>query len=297
MDERDNSIRSVHHGLSLTPSPASVCEGTLSIMQDAAAEPDQPQLLEPHRKLFGHSAADDDPCRQSAEDSPPRGWVRRPRSSAIVSVGQELASMLTSSDLLLGDLDRLSPAQVRERLEANHRSSFLLHALVEDLLWAEAMQDGLSELRCRPLDLADLVSEVATVLTPILRKKGQCLETSSEALNPKVCADPRRLGQALVDLILTAAERTRENVPIEIEFAVDGASVRVVVKDLDRGIREECEQRLSDDLGELLPAHSQQGLRLGVATSIVRAHGGRAGAENQPDGEALWFELPAMLEL
>src|SRR4029453_9130188 len=105
-------------------------------------------------------------------------------------------------------------------------------------------------------------------------------------------ADPRRLEQALVNLLQNAAVHTPEGTPVELRVSHARKAWRFEVEDrgpgLARGQDEEVFERFAHGT-----ASSGAGLGLAVVRSIARGHGGEAGVENHPGkGATFWILIP-----
>jgi two-component system sensor histidine kinase KdpD len=208
-----------------------------------------------------------------------------------------LTALVTSAELLVEDFDSLPPEQMREMVTTMHRGALWLHGLVENLLCAATIRDGRFQIHRQTVALEDVIEEVQPVVAPILKQKGQWLEISPRNVIPDIAADPRRLGQVLVNLIGNASKYTDARSAIELLLDVRGQWIRVTVADRGPGIPIGGESELFEPFHRSsAAAHSAKegvGLGLSIVRSIVEAHDGRVGAENRRGGGAcFWFELP-----
>jgi two-component system sensor histidine kinase KdpD len=181
-----------------------------------------------------------------------------------------------------------------------HRGALWLHGLVENLLCAATIRDGRFQVHRQTVALEDVIDEVRPVVAPLLGQKGQRLETSNKGAIPEISADPRRIGQVLVNLIGNASKYTDDSSPIELSVAIHGESVRVTVADRGPGIPAGTEDQLFEPFyragSAARSAKEGVGLGLSIVRSIVDAHDGRVGAVNRPGGGAcFWFELPLIV--
>src|SRR2546421_5794574 len=115
-----------------------------------------------------------------------------------------LTALATSSELLAEDFMHLDPQQVKGMLAAMHRRTLWLQGLVENLLCAATIREGRLHLYRQSLSMSDLLADVEAVVEPLLAQRGQRLRIRSGQRVPEVLGDSRRLGQALVNLILNA---------------------------------------------------------------------------------------------
>jgi two-component system, OmpR family, sensor histidine kinase KdpD len=217
--------------------------------------------------------------------------------SVLLAIQHPLTALVTSAQLLEEDFEGLSPQQMRERIAAMHRGAFWLHELVENVLCAATIRDGHFHVRPQALRLEDVVEEISSVVTPILRQQGQQLHTFADDWTPEVLADPRRVGQALVNLISNASEHSADGSSVDVAVAAHGESVRVSVADRGPGLPQHTGNRLLEFFSRGAPAqelvYETTVLGLAVARWIIEAHGGRVGARNRRGGGAqFWFQLP-----
>jgi two-component system sensor histidine kinase KdpD len=207
-----------------------------------------------------------------------------------------LTAIVTSAELLQDDFDALEWGQKREIVATMHRGALWLHALVENLLCDATIREGRFHLTRQEVSLAEIVSDVEPVIAPLLRRRGQRLTLEAIAI-PHVLADPRRIGQVLVNLITNACKYGAENSAIDISLTAKGTYVRVAIADRGPGIPAGDETRVFDTFFRTAAARGSGeagvGLGLSIVKAIVEAHVGRYGAYNRPEGGAcFWFELP-----
>jgi signal transduction histidine kinase len=183
----------------------------------------------------------------------------------------------------------------------------ILRDIVADDKRAAAVISGLRALLKKgepefvPLDLNELVGEVAWLMRSdtIMRNVSMSLELSPDL--PSTRGDRVQLQQVVLNLVLNGLEAMREpyagSRTLVIRTGRDGAgALRVTVQDSGPGIAEK-------DLGHIfepLYTTKREGLGMGLAIvrTIVNAHGGGVGAENNPEGGAsLWFTLPVNQEV
>jgi two-component system sensor kinase FixL len=213
------------------------------------------------------------------------------------SLAHELSQPLTAI---------LSNAQAAQRLVAAdvvdlEKVREILVDIVADDKRAAAVINGLRALVKKgepefvPLDLNEIVGEVAWLMRSdtITRNVSMSLELSPDL--PSVRGDRVQLQQVVLNLALNGLEAMREPHAgvrtLLIRTARDGAVLRVTVQDSGPGIAEK-------DLGHIFePLYTTKteglGMGLAIVRTIVNAHGGAVGAENNPQGGASFhFTLP-----
>ncbi len=211
-----------------------------------------------------------------------------------------LMALATSAELLVDDFEQLDRAQIREMVVAIRCRALWLEGLIENLLCAAAIRDGRLRLHLQPVQLADVVHEVLLVVEPLLSQRQQ--RPHVHDLRPAedsalVAADSRRVGQALVNLVLNANKYAPRDTDIDVSLSQRGDFVRVSVADRGPGLPPGGADPLFRPFhrAESAITSGKDGLGLGLAIvkSIIEAHGGRVGAYNRRGGGAcFWFELP-----
>ena len=132
----------------------------------------------------------------------------------------------------------------------------------------------------------------------IMRNVSMSLDLASDL--PNACGDRVQLQQVVLNLVLNGLEAMREPYAgartLVIRTAQDAAAtLRVTVQDSGPGIAEK-------DLGHIFePLYTTKteglGMGLAIVRTIVNAHGGAVGVENNPEGGAsLRFTLPVNRE-
>jgi signal transduction histidine kinase len=218
------------------------------------------------------------------------------------SLAHELSQPLTAI---------LSNAQAAQRLVAGdvvdlEKVREILCDIVADDKRAAAVISGLRALLKKgepefvPLDLNELVGEVAWLMRSdtIMRNVSMSLELSPDL--PSARGDRVQLQQVVLNLVLNGLEALREPHAgaraLVIRTARDGATaLRITVQDSGPGIA----LKDSGHIFEPLYTTKREGLGMGLAIvrTIVNAHGGAVGAENNPEGGASFrVTLPVALE-
>jgi K+-sensing histidine kinase KdpD len=287
-------------------------------------EPSAAALPSPARARHGGAAerkGEPAPAAASAAGSIP--WLSTTLSAALArTLHGPLATLVTCAELLLDDLDRLDRAQLRALALAIRCRTLWLECLVENLLCAAAIRDHCLRLHRQPVQPAEVVREVLLVVEPLLARRQQRAhlqivggsggEGGSDAT---IMADSRRLGQALLSLLLDASERAPRGARISVALARRQRFLRVSVAGCGPGLLPGGDVLVPPQPAEPPAGHRVEGLLpggdvlvpppataggggmqsfgLAVARAIVEAHGGRVGVHRRRRGGAgLWFELP-----
>ena len=148
------------------------------------------------------------------------------------------------------------------------------------------------------VSIDDLISEVLQFLRHEAQSRRVTVSYHSAAAGPKVLADRTQLQQVVVNLVVNALQAIAQASAIDRKIAisteaVDAATIRCTVENSGPGIKPEHLSRLFDSF--FTTKEGGMGMGLSICRSIVEAHGGRIGADNNTihGGARFWFELPA----
>jgi two-component system OmpR family sensor kinase len=215
-----------------------------------------------------------------------RAALERERSF-VADASHELRTPLA---ILKAELELAARAgRTREELEDAVRSAAeetdRLTALAEDLLVIARVDDGALPIRPAPLQAGDVLDTVAA------RFPGRARASAPAEL--RVDADPLRLQQALGNLVDNALRHGGTHAELAAVRA-DG-HVELHVRDDGPGFPPAFLDAAFDRFTRADAARGRGGAGLGLAIVdvIARAHGGEAGARNDPAGGAdVWISLP-----
>jgi PAS domain S-box-containing protein len=228
----------------------------------------------------------------------------RLKDEFLASMSHELRTPLSSVLGLAQALEEgiyggLNPDQ-REALDGLQESARHLLDLITDILDLTKIEAGQLELAPQWFDLAQMGQACLGLIRPLAERKAIRVGFSCE-VPPQagVRADPRRVKQALVNLLGNAVKFTPQGGEIGLLIAVDqtAGEVRFTVWDSGIGISEDQRSRLFVPFtqldGRLARAHGGTGLGLSLVDRIVRLHGGSVTVESEPQrGSRFTVRLP-----
>jgi signal transduction histidine kinase len=141
--------------------------------------------------------------------------------------------------------------------------------------------------------VGSVVDAALEAALPALTRHGSRIARREEPELPPLEVDPQLITQALVNLIVNAAEATPAGGAIEVEAAratsLGRDEIAVRVRDRGAGIPAERERELFKPFFTTQP--EGHGLGLAVSQNILLEHGGRIVAANRPDPPGAVFEL------
>ncbi len=217
----------------------------------------------------------------------------------LARLAHEIRNPLSSLDvhvqLLEEDLGGLAPQlrqQLTPRLEIIHGELHRLESIVSQFLRLA----GPSALDLEPVEIPKIVAHVCGLLRPEAAAREIEVSTCIEGSLPKIAADPVRITQALVNLVINAIQAVEKKGHVAVRAATTGETISIEVADNGPGIPAE---RLASIFDPYFTTKAEgHGLGLWIAQQIVTAHGGSLRAQNGPTGGAVFtMLLPQKSEL
>jgi two-component system sensor kinase FixL len=148
----------------------------------------------------------------------------------------------------------------------------------------------------RPVDVGDLVGEVAALVRSDAAARHIRLDLAVPNHLPPVLGDPVHLQQVLLNLIVNGMDAlngaNRGDRCVSVTAALDGPkTIEIAVSDSGRGIPAEQLTHIFDPFFTTKP--DGMGMGLPISRTIIEAHNGRLWAENRNEGGAAFrFTLP-----
>jgi signal transduction histidine kinase len=213
-------------------------------------------------------------------------------------LAHEIRNPLSSIDihfqLLEEDLASLAP-QVREqlssRMEIIHGELARLEGIVDRFLRLA----GPAGVDLEPVEIRKILTHVCELLRPEAAAREIEIAMRVDGPLPRVMADPVRLTQALLNVLINAIQAVEKKGRVEVTGVVADGHVAVVVSDNGPGIPQDKLASIFDPYFTTKTEGS--GLGLWIAQQIATAHGGSLQAQNGPSGGAiLTMRLPLKSE-
>ena len=207
----------------------------------------------------------------------------------LARLAHEIRNPLSSLDihvqLLEEDLGSLAPGlrgQLSPRLEIIRGELHRLESVVDHFLRLA----GPSELNLELVELPRLVNHVCDLLRPEASVRRIEIATQVDSQLPPVAADPVRLTQALMNLVINAMQAVEHGGRIEVSAILAAPAILIQVSDTGPGIPPEKVGSIFDPYFTTKAEGS--GLGLWIAQQIITAHGGGIQAQNGPAGGAIF---------
>ncbi len=202
-----------------------------------------------------------------------------------------LARLRSRLELLLlenPDLDAYREATAETVAEIDK----LLKTFAALLAIAEA-EAGAAQRRFQPVELADLVGDVAELYEPLAETEGRRLRLEIGGPAP-IRGDRDVLFQALSNLLDNAVKYAPEGTEIGLALSAQAGEARIVVADRGRGIPQELRERVLERFYRAESSRSTEGSGLGLSlvTAAAKLHGGRIALEDNAPGLRAVLSLP-----
>jgi PAS domain S-box-containing protein len=167
--------------------------------------------------------------------------------------------------------------------------------LVDDLLDLSRIAHGHIELRPERVALADVLRSAIETARPQLDASGHALAVRLPDAPLWLDADPLRLSQLFVNLLVNAARYTPDGGHVEVAAQTRGGEAVVAVRDDGIGIAADMLPRVFDPFTRVedAPGRARFGLGIGLAlvAEIASRHGGRVEARSDGPGKGSEFRV------
>jgi signal transduction histidine kinase len=244
----------------------------------------------------------------------------RLKSNFLATVSHELRTPLTSiigySEMLVEGLAGELTSEQRDFVQTIRDKGDQLLALIKGLLDLSKLESGTMSLRKNQVDVAGLVKDVVTTMTPTARKKEVELAFEVEKGLPAIWADAERLRQVLLNLTENAIKFTPVSGSVRLTAKIAGmdaqtggdaggmvllgarrTAVELRVLDTGIGIPENERSRVFDAFYQVDSSSTREvggtGLGLSIVKRLVDAHDGAVRIEaNEPRGAVFVVTIP-----
>ncbi|MGB3651726.1 MAG: hybrid sensor histidine kinase/response regulator [Rivularia sp. (in: cyanobacteria)] len=210
-----------------------------------------------------------------------RDEIARQREDFVSRLTHDLRTPLVAEERMMilfleGALGELSPS-MQEALTIMARSNSNLLAMVNTLLEVYRFEAGRKTLAFQPVDISQLIKEVASELTPLAEQKGVVIKADVQAENAtKVMGDRLELHRLLTNLVGNAIKFT-DNGSVTIcldSDSTDCGAITLKFVDTGQGISPHQQATLFERFRPGSHKRSGSGLGLYLSRRIVEAHQG-----------------------
>ena len=200
-------------------------------------------------------------------------------------VAHELKNPLTAVKAL-AQVGAMAPrGGARDQFGVIEREVARMQEIIQEYL---SFARPLEDLRPERVDLGPLVEDVLALLSARAESAGVRERCRGSAA---VTADPRRLKEALLNLVANAIEATPPGGAVEVDVERDERLARIVIRDTGRGMRPDVLARVGTPF--FTTRETGTGLGVVLARSVFDQHGGAVRYESAPGrGTTVTATLP-----
>jgi signal transduction histidine kinase len=229
----------------------------------------------------------------------------RLKTAFVSNMSYELRTPLTSiggfAEMLAEGYGGELPAVAVEYVTAILDSVGRLGVLIDNVLDLTQSETGSLLLAEDEVDLALLCAETAVVIEEAVARGGLTLVAEIEPEVGIVTGDPRRLGQALGNVLKNAISYTPEGGRLLLRAEGDRDEARIIVSDNGAGIAPADQARVFDRFSRTVEGRTGEeaavGLGLPLAKQFIEAHGGSIELQSAPgEGTTVTIRLPRTAE-
>jgi signal transduction histidine kinase len=153
-----------------------------------------------------------------------------------------------------------------------------LTRIINDTLDLVQIESGHMALQAEETALSEVIDRAWRLAAPLANERGVAIHRTIDA-DLKVLIDPRRLTQAVLNIVINAIKYSRRGDRIDIGIEVEADHIDIKVADHGIGMSESEIHRALEPFGRIVqnPHVAQQGgvgLGISITRALIEAHGG-----------------------
>jgi PAS domain S-box-containing protein len=296
------NIAELYQNGQLLPDFATLADGPLQVFESVI--PIRGERKQLHTQVYAR--------RYTLDDHGVIQWIHHDvtRQVELDKLRQDLAAMLvhdlqsplgnviSSLELVKGELPANSSPVLRSMLDVAVRSSQHLQALVDSLLDISHLEAGFPITNRTTVSVDALIDYVYAVEEPDLEQRRITANRHVSSDIPDVLVEENMLRRVLLNLLSNALKHSRQGQSITVEARrfTDEEMVLFSVIDQGQGVPERYRELIFEKFQRVRTASASAGLGLGLAFCrlAIEAQGGQIWVEDGPTGGARFcFTVPA----
>ncbi len=218
----------------------------------------------------------------------------------LANMSYEFRTPLTSiggfADLLKAGIAGELSEQAMEYVEAISQSADRLSDQINTVLDYSQIEAGALPLALEQTDIPALMAEIAEGKAAMARNAGIVLHVQSGDARGSMTADPKRLAQAVGQVLDNAIRYNRNGGEVLLFARWNADRLELIISDNGPGISADSRDRLFTSVDRSQPGENglvAQGLGLSLARQLIESHGGSLTVDSQPgEGTTVTMSLP-----
>lgn len=198
-------------------------------------------------------------------------------SNLVHELGRPLGALDSAIQALQGRSGQ--DQSIRQELLGGMRGEVAgMRRLLDDLVGLHGQALGTLELNRQPTQMSPWLEDMLAPWREVARAKGLRWQADVPASLPTLEVDPDRLGQALGNLLSNAIKYTPRGGNVSVGVGVENDALWIKVSDTGQGIAPQEQEHIFDPFYRSQKSRrfpQGMGLGLGIARTLVSAHGGR----------------------
>ncbi len=215
--------------------------------------------------------------------------ANRAKSDFLANISHELRTPLNAiigcSEAMVTRLFGPVPEKYAEYARDIHQSGTWLLTLINDLLDLAKIEAGQLRLQEVDLDLRESVEQALRIVRRRATDAGLELRFACVAAAAGVFADPKAIGQILLNLLSNSIKFTKRGGTITVAVAIEAGGLRLTVKDTGIGIAAHDIAKVLAPFGQvagpLNRPHEGTGLGLPLVKSLAELHGAQFAIQSE----------------
>lgn len=226
--------------------------------------------------------------------------ANRAKSEFLANMSHELRTplhgILSFANFGIARYQSVPPEKLKSYFEKIEASGQTLLGLVNELLDLAKLEAGRMKFDWQVANAVLLVSAAVDEFASYVAERGVAVDWQPPECEIRASVDPNRIRQVLRNLLANAVKFSPPGGRIAVRLESRGESFVVSVSDEGPGIPESEIESIFEKFVQSSAtkgASGGTGLGLTISREIVKAHGGRIWAENNPaKGATIRFEIP-----
>ncbi|MBL0925138.1 MAG: PAS-domain containing protein [Sphingomonadaceae bacterium] len=215
----------------------------------------------------------------------------------LANMSYEFRTPLTSisgfADLLKAGVAGALNDKAEEYVDAIITSADRLSEQINTVLDYSQSEAGALPIEPVSVEVAAFLQDLAHDKTPFAAERGVSLHLQLEEARGKFPLDPKRIGQAVGNILDNAIRYHRADGEVLLFGRLKGNTLEIVVSDNGNGIKAEELSAIVAGQGRGQSGGVLQGLGLALAKQLVESHGGRFEMDSRPgEGTSVIIRLP-----